>query len=254
MGFVLVIDDDPAIRKLIRHQLKAVGAPEVVEAADGREALDRLAEQDFNLLVVDWHMPNLSGLEVVKAVRSRGSPVPIVMVTAEAQKDRVVEALQAGATDYLVKPFDHTLLRRKLGEYLPKGPAPKSVGFAQVRDAMDASFATIQPEATVGEAIRCLLTSRASGLPVVDSQDNLVGMITEFQLTRVIDQPDVKNRPVGDLMTNKVIVANEETILPVVVTLMDKHQLALLPVVRKGKVVGSVSRRDLLRYFNSHWG
>ncbi len=114
---VLVADDDDLTRTLIILALGAVGIKDTVAATDGREVLTLLQRQPFDLLMLDWHMPGKSGLEVVRAVRGRGSQVPIVMVTMEAARDKILEALRAGASDYILKPFDAKTLWSKLDKY-----------------------------------------------------------------------------------------------------------------------------------------
>ena len=248
MTRVLSADDDPAVRRLIAHQLKAAGVAEVVEAADGREALDLLDQGEPNLILLDWHMPNVNGLELISLVRDRGCRVPIVMITGETRKDQVLKALEAGATDYVAKPFGHEVLRKKLGKFCPTTKPEGIAAIPQARDVTNTDVVAIHSDASVEEAIDCLLRSGVSGLPVVDANEKLIGMITEFQLTKAVHRPDIRRGAVRDLMTKDVIVTNETTALPVVIAQMDKHQLALIPVTRNGKVVGTIARRDLLRF------
>jgi two-component system chemotaxis response regulator CheY len=111
---VLVADDSSTMRKIIIRSLQAVGVPDAVEAKDGVEAVERFKEGGIDLVLTDWNMPNKSGLEVVQDIRAVNKEVPIVMITTEAEKRRVVEAIQAGVSDYLVKPFDADALREKL--------------------------------------------------------------------------------------------------------------------------------------------
>ena len=111
---VLVADDSSTMRKIIIRSLQAVGVPDAVEAKDGAEAVERFKEGGIDLVLTDWNMPNKSGLEVVQDIRAVNKEVPIVMITTEAEKRRVVEAIQAGVSDYLVKPFDADALREKL--------------------------------------------------------------------------------------------------------------------------------------------
>jgi two-component system chemotaxis response regulator CheY len=252
MARVLVADDDRAIRQLIANLLSLVGAAEVVEAEDGGEALDWLRRGEFDLLVLDRYMPNVCGLDVIRSVRASGSRVPIVMVTGESRKDQVVEALRAGANEYLIKPFDHEVLRQKLQRYCQQDAPWGKAAVHRARDAMRRTVVTISPDASVGQAIERLLQHGVSGLPVVDGRGNLVGIITEFQLIRAIHQPEIKEEAVRDLMTRDVLAVNEETELAVVAKIMEKHRVRRIPVTRNGKVVGIISRRDLLQYLSRH--
>ena len=115
---VLVADDSGVMRKIIVRSLNAVGVSDVVEAADGAEGWTQFQAHAVDLVLTDWNMPNVSGLEFLKLIRGSGSEVPVVMVTTEAEKGKVIEAIQAGVTDYLCKPFESEELRDKLDKYV----------------------------------------------------------------------------------------------------------------------------------------
>jgi two-component system chemotaxis response regulator CheY len=114
---ILVADDSSTMRKIIIRSLNAVGRTDVVEAADGNEAVARFEAETVELVLTDWNMPGKNGLEVIRHIRERNASVPIIMVTTEAEKQRVLEAIQAGVTDYLVKPFTSEALREKLDKH-----------------------------------------------------------------------------------------------------------------------------------------
>lgn len=116
---VLVVDDSGVMRKIIIRSLNAVGVTDTVEAANGQEAVDIFATQEFDMVLTDWNMPEKSGLEVLQEIRATGSQVPVIMVTTESQKGQVLAAIQAGVTDYLTKPFEQDQLRAKLDKYVP---------------------------------------------------------------------------------------------------------------------------------------
>lgn len=112
----LVIDDSRAMRSILRGILAGLDF-EVIEAADGRQAIDILStDKDFNIALVDWNLPEMSGLEVVTEVRRdpRLAGLPLLMVTTETELKRVTQALQAGADEYIMKPFDREMLLDKL--------------------------------------------------------------------------------------------------------------------------------------------
>jgi two-component system chemotaxis response regulator CheY len=115
---VLVADDSSTMRKIILRALTAVGANEATEAADGAEAINLFKPGAYDLVLTDWNMPGKTGLEVVQAIRAQDAKVPIMMVTTEAEKDRVVQAISAGVTDYLIKPFTADALREKLQKHV----------------------------------------------------------------------------------------------------------------------------------------
>lgn len=114
---VLVADDSSTMRKIILRSLAAVGVPEATEAGDGDEAITKFQADTFDLVLTDWNMPGKNGLEVVQEIRKLNKEVPIIMVTTEAEKTRVLEAIQAGVSDYLVKPFTADTLREKLEKH-----------------------------------------------------------------------------------------------------------------------------------------
>lgn len=114
---VLVADDSSTMRKIIIRSLQAVGVPGAIEASDGAEAVSLFKPGEFDLILTDWNMPGKSGLEVIQEIRDKDPSVPIIMVTTEADRARVVQAIQAGVSDYLVKPFTAETLREKLEKH-----------------------------------------------------------------------------------------------------------------------------------------
>jgi two-component system chemotaxis response regulator CheY len=114
----LVVDDSSTMRRILTNVLKDVGIEQVSEAVDGVEAVSAAGNQDFNLILMDWNMPNMTGYEALKKIRESGKTMPIVMVTTEAEKSRVLEALKAGATNYIIKPFKSDAVAAKLKEVL----------------------------------------------------------------------------------------------------------------------------------------
>jgi two-component system chemotaxis response regulator CheY len=112
---VLVVDDSGVMRKIIARSLSALGVESIEEASDGKDALETFGDgSGFDLVITDWNMPEMDGLELTKALRGQGATLPIMMVTTEAEKESVLQAIQAGVNDYLVKPFDNEMLKVKL--------------------------------------------------------------------------------------------------------------------------------------------
>ena len=114
----LVVDDSGVVRKVLVGALSRVGITDVTNASDGREAVDAVKEDDFNVVLMGSNMPNMSAVDAVKSIRAIGSDVPILMVTTEAEKSRVVEALRAGANDYVIRPFKPSVIVGKIQEVL----------------------------------------------------------------------------------------------------------------------------------------
>jgi len=119
---ILVVDDSSTMRRIIVRTLEGIGESDVTEASDGLEALDAVADKSFDLVLTDWNMPNLDGLGLVEKLRSNANykTTPIIMVTTEAEKASVVEAIKAGVNNYIVKPFTPATLKVKIEAILAK--------------------------------------------------------------------------------------------------------------------------------------
>jgi two-component system chemotaxis response regulator CheY len=113
---ILIVDDFATMRKVIRNLLKQAGYENVAEAEDGMAALKLLKSTKMDFVISDWNMPNMTGIELLKAVRSDGElkAMPFLMVTAESLKENVVEAVKAGVSNYIVKPFTAEVLGEKI--------------------------------------------------------------------------------------------------------------------------------------------
>ena len=116
---ILVVDDSASIRQVVSIALKGAGY-DVIEACDGKDALTKMTGQKIHLIVSDVNMPNMDGLTFVKSVRQQGNRVPMIMVTTEAEKIRVIEAIKAGVNNYVVKPFTQDQLGARVKETLEK--------------------------------------------------------------------------------------------------------------------------------------
>jgi two-component system, chemotaxis family, chemotaxis protein CheY len=113
---VLIVDDFATMRRIIKGVLKQLGFSNLIEAEDGEAALKELRKEKIGLIVSDWNMPNMTGLELLKAVRADSNlkSIPFLMVTAEGQKENVIQAVQAGVSNYIVKPFTPETFNAKL--------------------------------------------------------------------------------------------------------------------------------------------
>lgn len=118
----LVVDDFSTMRRIVRNLLKELGFTNVDEAEDGAVALGKLREGNFEFVVSDWNMPNMDGLTLLKNVRAdpKLKTLPFLMVTAEAKKENIIAAAQAGASGYVVKPFTAATLQEKLEKIFEK--------------------------------------------------------------------------------------------------------------------------------------
>jgi two-component system chemotaxis response regulator CheY len=116
----LVVDDFSTMRRIVKNLLNDLGYAHVTEADDGTTALPMLKNGDFDFLITDWNMPGMPGLDLLKAVRSdsRLCRMPVLMLTAEAKREQIIEAAQAGVSGYVIKPFTAVTLKEKIDKIL----------------------------------------------------------------------------------------------------------------------------------------
>lgn len=115
---ILVVDDFNTMRRIIRNILKQLGFENVTESENGQEALDVLKKEKFDFVITDWNMPVMTGLDLLKAIKADAAlrDIPVMMVTAEAQQQNIVEAIKTGASNYIVKPFTAEALEEKINK------------------------------------------------------------------------------------------------------------------------------------------
>ncbi|MEM5431005.1 chemotaxis response regulator CheY [Cupriavidus oxalaticus] len=119
---ILVVDDFPTMRRIIRNLLKELGFVNVEEAEDGAAGLEKAKDGSFQFVISDWNMPNMDGLSMLQAIRADANigKMPVLMVTAEAKKENIIAAAQAGANGYVVKPFTAATLDEKITKIFEK--------------------------------------------------------------------------------------------------------------------------------------
>lgn len=111
---ILVVDDYQTMIRIIKNLLKQLGFSNIDEASDGQVALQKIAEKPYHLIISDWNMEPMTGLDLLKTIRGSGSKVPFIMVTAESKTENVMAAREAGVNNYIVKPFNADTLKTKL--------------------------------------------------------------------------------------------------------------------------------------------
>ncbi len=121
---ILVVDDFSTMRRIIKNLLHDLGYQNVSEADDGNTALPMLRSGKFDFLITDWNMPGMPGLELLKIVRADAglSKLPVLMLTAEAKREQIIEAAQAGVSGYVIKPFTAVTLKEKIDKILAAKP------------------------------------------------------------------------------------------------------------------------------------
>jgi two-component system chemotaxis response regulator CheY len=119
---VLIVDDFATMRRIVRNVLKQIGFKNMIEADNGKAALKVLKKENIDLILCDWNMPEMPGIDLLKTLKSDDElkNIPFVMVTAEAQKDNIIEAVKAGVSSYIVKPFTAETVSEKLNTIFKK--------------------------------------------------------------------------------------------------------------------------------------
>ena len=115
---ILVVDDFSTMRRIVKNCLQEIGYTDITEADDGNTALPMLQAGAFDFLITDWNMPGMPGLDLLKAVRADAklAKMPVLMLTAEAKREQIIEAAQAGVNGYIIKPFTAATLQEKLNK------------------------------------------------------------------------------------------------------------------------------------------
>jgi len=115
----LVVDDSMTIRRILIKALQTIGITEYTEATNGLEAVTAVKNEQFDVILLDWNMPQMSGIETLQAIRAAGVKTHTIMVTTEAEKAHVIEAIRSGVNDYLMKPFNPETLAEKIKAAVP---------------------------------------------------------------------------------------------------------------------------------------
>jgi len=115
---ILVVDDMSTMRRIVKNIMKQLGFANVEEAENGQDALDKLRAESYGFVISDWNMPVMTGIDLLRAIRAddKLKAIPVLMVTAEAQKENLLEAIQAGVSNYIVKPFTAEVLQEKMNK------------------------------------------------------------------------------------------------------------------------------------------
>jgi two-component system chemotaxis response regulator CheY len=121
---ILLVDDSGMIRSVQKKYLSDLGVKDFVEAADGVLALKAVAAHKIDLIFMDWNMPNLSGIEALKKLKANPATrsIPVIMVTSESEKTHILDAVKAGAANYVIKPFSPAVIKEKMAPYLAAAP------------------------------------------------------------------------------------------------------------------------------------
>jgi len=115
---ILVVDDMSTMRRIVKNIMKQLGFANIEEAENGQDALTKLHAESYGFVISDWNMPVMTGIDMLRAIRAddKLKALPVLMVTAEAQKENLIEAIQAGVSNYIVKPFTAEVLQEKMNK------------------------------------------------------------------------------------------------------------------------------------------
>lgn len=116
----LIVDDSVVMRRVLAGALSRLDITDCDQAGDGEEAVALTGQNQYDIILMDWNMPKMLGIDAVKAIRANGVTTPIIMVTTEAEKSRVIEAIKAGAQNYVIKPFEPETIIGKISDVLKK--------------------------------------------------------------------------------------------------------------------------------------
>ncbi len=117
---ILVADDSPIIQRIIINALSDMKDAEVVTASNGEEAVAAVNESEFDMILMDWNMPRMTGIDALRRIRLLGDSTPVIMVTTESERGNIIEALKAGASNYIIKPFEPHVISEKIMETLER--------------------------------------------------------------------------------------------------------------------------------------
>ena len=119
---ILVVDDFTTMRRIVKNLLKQLGFENIDEAEDGQQAFSKLKDEKYHFIISDWNMPNMTGIELLQNIRSDPElkGLPFLMVTAESEKERVIEAIKTGVNNYIIKPFTAEILKEKMEKIFEK--------------------------------------------------------------------------------------------------------------------------------------
>ena len=116
---VLIVDDSAVVRRILTGMFKRLNVVDIDQAENGQVAVDKVSETDYDLVLLDWNMPEKLGIEALEEIRESGNDVPIIMVTTESEKDNIIKAIRAGANSYIVKPFVPGVVLDKIKKVVP---------------------------------------------------------------------------------------------------------------------------------------
>lgn len=117
---ILIVDDSVTMRKIIKHHLTQLGYNSIIEASNGKEGLKKVVEEKIDLIICDWNMPEMNGLQFLYNLRENWQEIPVIMLTTVNTQDEVIAAMKAGANSYLTKPFTRDSLKEKIEQIKTK--------------------------------------------------------------------------------------------------------------------------------------
>jgi len=261
---ILLVDDSATMRRIEKNLLAKLGYTDTIEADNGVSAQVKIEKIHVDLILLDWHMPIMDGLTFLRNLRRQRIRTPVIMVSAEGEKENVLKAVHYGADGYVVKPFAPHVLAEKISVVMKGANEGTSAAIAleascdlpadddhladiTAGDIMTTSVVTVTPQTTVFDAIHLLLDESISGMPVVHDNGRIAGMITEKDLL-VADQMLAADRvDVSCIMAHDVVSVNEDASLSDVARLLANRGFKRLPVLNNGKLVGVIARRDVLK-------
>jgi two-component system chemotaxis response regulator CheY len=281
---ILIVDSASAMRKIVRGLLKELGFKHIREADNGQAALSELKRKKADFVISDWNMPVMTGIELLRAIRADETlkHTPVLMVTAEAKQENIIEAVQAGVNNYIVKPFNAATLQEKLNKIFPDpasrtsanpfaavgapieslnppAAAPRAAygrGWAHdlpvhVSAIMTRETMTLYPEQNFAELVGLMANQAFRHVLVVDTDRRLCGVISDRDVLRELSRArDWHQKRVSEIMTRDPMTITPESPISAAVRRMLEKRIHCLPVVdEEGRVHGILTSTDLLKSY-----
>lgn len=279
---VLVVDSASAMRKIVRGLLKELGFKHIREANNGQAALNELKRKKADFVISDWNMPVMTGIELLRAIRADETlkNTPVLMVTAEAKQENIIEAVQAGVNNYIVKPFNAATLQEKLSKIFPDlasrpsaspfvvggGPgeplSPVAAKAAYERSRahdlplhvsaiMTKETVALHPEQSFADVVGLMANQFFHHVLVIDGEQRLCGVISDRDVLRELSRTrDWSQKKVSEIMTPHPMTIAPDSLISAAVRRMLDKRINCLPVVgAEGKVCGILTSTDLLKTY-----
>ncbi len=259
---ILIIDDEPDICASLERLLKDIKELIVFTALDTVEARNMLASKNIDLVICDYRMPGVNGIEFLEGLSKEKPGIVTILLTGDIETETAIQAINKTAiSKFVVKPWDNNELKTMIQGVL-KDRERDLLGVIKARDIMSKFAITAKEDMGLMNAAHLMMRFKVSGLPVLSNAGKLIGIITATDLFRVMGEGLKTSGPesccetgssmkIKSVMTCEVLTVTRETLFVDIIRLMFDKNIHTLPVVENGEIVGIIGRRDVLNtYYN----